>query len=471
MGNSWTDDTADAEESDESDGSTEEETGSAFELELKKAARGSDSMSDIGELQLVNNLEEIDDVQLLKDAWIETSGEKANLIKNRVEELDGEMPEESSDESDDGSEGEPDSGEEQQTLEESTEEAEEDDSDDSGSGWGGSSDESGESSEAAQPSVESMGEMEDDSPEEEEETEETSSQPASGGPPAPSSSVSVQEAAERDRRWKVMVWGPPKLFKTHFCYTMPGPIAYLDLEGKADDLARKFSDKEVQIWQPKDMTAEPDTKFRRAKKALDEALEWLDWWKENEDRTGTIVVDSMSLVWEWAQIHHKIENYPLKEPEDIDLSANFQSSQESDWAVVKEYHNGEFRERITDSDYHFAWTAMERVDFEKTFDDDSSDSAQFMEPRGESTNHYKADTVIRARKDSERGKVGDLVGSNFTDNVFVGMKKPTFPKVRDAVEAIEKAESSENSQSKSTIADQIDAETIIDYDPQMYVNQ
>lgn len=457
MSNSWTNDTADAEEEEESEEQSEPETQSAFELELKKAVRGSESISDISELQLINNLEEIDNVELLKDAWLEASGEKANLLKNRVEELDGDMPEE---------EEEEDAQEEEDTEEESSEEGSDD------SGWGGDSDEDDPSeNEAPEPSVESVEDMEDDGEEEEEESDETESSASSSGPPTPTSGVSVSEAADRDRRWKMMIWGPPKLFKTHFSYTMPEPIAYLDLEGKADDLARKFQDKEVQIWQPKDMTAEPDTKFRRAKKALDEAFEWLDWWKENEGKKGTIIVDSMSLVWEWAQIHHKIENYPLKDPEDIDLSANFQSSQESDWAIVKEYHNGEFRERITDSEYHFCWTAMERVDFEQTFDGENDDNVQFMEPRGESTNHYKADTVIRARKDAERGKVGDLVGSNFTDNVFVGMKKPTFPKVRDAIDAIEQAESSQDPKSKTELADDIDAETIIDHDPQLYVNQ
>jgi hypothetical protein len=266
-----------------------------------------------------------------------------------------------------------------------------------------------------------------------------------------------------------MVWGPPKLFKTHFAYTMPEPIAFLDLEGKADDLAKKFTGKNIQIWQPKDMEADPDTKFRRAKKALHEALNWLDWYRENEGKVGTIVVDSMSLMWEWAQFHHKIENYPLKDPEEVDLSANFQSSQESDWSIVKEYHNGEFRELITDSPYHFYWTAMERVSFEKTFDDD--DNRQIMEPRGEPNNDYKADTVIRARKDSERGKVGDLVGSNFTDNVFVGLRKPTFPTVKDAIERIENAEAGSSDVSRSQMADDIDAEAIIDFDPQMYVEQ
>ncbi|PHQ43924.1 hypothetical protein Z052_01940 [Halorubrum sp. C191] len=288
-------------------------------------------------------------------------------------------------------------------------------------------------------------------------------------PPTPSSAISVEQAAERDRRWKIMAWGPPKLFKTHMGFTMPEPVAFLDLEGKADDIAHKFTNREVQIWQPKSMTAEPDTKFRRTRKALDEALEWLDWHREKRGVTGSIVVDSMSLMWEWAQTHHILENYKLKDPEEVELSANFNSSQESDWQVIKEYHNGEFRGRIVDSPYHFYWTAMERVDFEETFEDEQD--RQYYEPKGEKNNPYKADTILRARKDDDSGKVGDLVGSNFTDNVFVGMEKPTFPKVRDAVNRIEEAESSDEPVAVDELADAIEAETIIDHDPQVYVQE
>lgn len=354
----------------------------------------------------------------------------------------------------------------------------------SDAGWTGDVEEADEEDEEAEAeevsesestsaqAVQSVSEMESSSNEEESaENDVESESGTSDGPPTPADSVSPSDAAQWDRRWKILVWGPPKLFKTHFSYTMPEPIAFLDLEGKADDIASKFEDREVQIWQPKRMEAEPNTKFRRAKKALDQAMEWLDWYRENEDRRGTVVVDSMTLLWEWAQIHHKIENYPVKAEEqgleNIELSANFNSSRESDWAAVKGYHNREFRERVTDSQYHFCWTAMERESFEETFEDE--ENRRFMEPKGEPDNEYKADTVIRARKDKDRGKVGDLVGSNTTDNVFVGLKRPTFPKVEKAIGEIAAAEASDESVDRSELASRIGAEAIINHDPQVYI--
>lgn len=290
----------------------------------------------------------------------------------------------------------------------------------------------------------------------------------SDGPPTFANSLSLSEAADIDRRWKIMIWGPEKMYKSHFGFTMPEPIAYLDLEEKADDIAGKFSEtKDVRIWQPKTMEAEPDTRFRRAKKCLEQAIEWLDWYRENEGRRGTIVVDSMSQMWEWAKSHHKIENYPMTDPEDIELSANFTSSQESDWAVVKQYHNGEFRNLITESSYHYYWTCMQREDFDEIIEGEANQ--KFYEPRGEPNNNYKVDTVIRARTDRDRGKVGDLIGSNYVDNVFVGLKKPEFPKVKEAIERIEEAEKSDEQIVRNELSEEIGVETIIDYDPQLYV--
>lgn len=396
------------------------------------------TVPEIPEIDLVDGIDDVDDESLLKQAYRQLTGnghdEMENIVKNRLHDLDAAIPEPET---------------EQGSLDETTDDPEEEDS--------------GE--EAAEPDVTRLDEEDDQSGTDEEETDESEPEPTSG-PPEPTNAMTPSQVADLDRRWKILTFGPPKLFKTHFGFTMPEPIAFLDLEGKADDVASKFEDKEMRVWQPKRMEAEPDTKFRRAKKALDEALEWLEWHHEHNDEVGTVVVDSISLLWEWAQIHHKIENYPMKDEDDIELSSNFKSSAESDWAVIKEYHNAEFRERITDSPFHFYWTAMERVDFEETLNED--DNNRIMESTGEPKNDYKADTIIHARSHPEHEKAGDLVGSNFTDNRFVGLPRPTFPKLRDAIEQIEEAEASDQDISRAELAEEIGVEAVIRYNPQRY---
>lgn len=427
MTDGWTGDVDDSDEPDEEQGTE------SFTEKLAEAVEEG-SPSDIPELELLENVDEVEDEDLLREAWLQLDGEKENIVKNRIEDLGGSV--DSSD--DDGEVSEDDAG------------------------WGGGEDDADESDDPGM-TIESGEELDEvDSTKESEPTPDSDSSTGAG--------LDMDDLLQRQRRWKIMVWGPPKTFKTHFGLTMPEPIAFLDLEGKVEDTLRTFPrDLDIKVWKPMEMEADPDTKFRRTKKALMQALEWLEMRQERDGDTGTLVVDSMSQVWEWAQIHHKIENYPLKDPDEVELSANFTSSQESDWAVVKEYHNGEFRDLIVESDFHYYWTAKEREEFNESFDDEQN--RRFMEPKGEPDNDYAIGTEIRARKDKDRGKVGDLQGSNYVDNHFAGLEKPTFPKVKKAVEEIEQAEASDGDTSRAQVADEIGAEAVIDYDPQVYTQQ
>lgn len=469
--NGWTGDVEDDDDGDDGEGVEE-----GFVVTLQDHV-DEGTVTEISELEFVKNLDDIENASLLQQAYAQIEGtgnkEKANLVQNRLMEVA---------ENDGTDDSDAEEAEDEGTEDEDPGDDDPDESDDS-NGWGGSTpdeveeedeedeeedEEEVDPEEPAEPPVERLDETEGEDTEEIEgadpEPESALSEPSSG-PPEPASGITPEEASELDRRWKIMVWGKPGLFKTHFAFTAPEPIAFIDLENKAHDIVQKFSNREIRIWQPAKMEAEPDTQFRRAKKALDEALEWLDWWYENEDTRGTIVVDSISLMWEWAQWHHKLENYPMKDPEDVELSANFGSSQESDWGAVKEYHNNEFRSKILDSPFHFVWTAMSSPDYSASLDsEDPRDNP--VEAEGERNNIHKVDSALRARKNSDGGKVGDLTKSNYTDRQFMGLKRPTFPKFRDAIEAIEEAEASE--QPVDLDLNELGIERIIRGDPQYY---
>jgi hypothetical protein len=393
----------------------------------------------IGEAEFFGKIDDVDDVALLEQARNQLDGEKQNIVQNRLEEL-GWSPDDGSDES--GSNG----------------------------GWGGqpvdeveSPDDEDSGSDGAEPEIESLDEMEAEDEalggETDESEAESLSEPAES-PPTPSGSVSVEQAADRERRWKVMVWGPPGLFKSHFAYTAPEPVAFIDTERKAHDIAHKFADREIQIWQPED--------FHEAQDALKEAIEWLDWWRENEDELGTIVIDSMSLMWEWAKTAYKTEAYPMTDNEEVTLSSNMGSSQESDWQHIKGMHNSEFRQWMTDSPYHFVWTAGETEDYAAVMDDDeNTGSSTPMKAEGEKNNVHKADSIIRARKDEDGVKVGDLTKSNFTDHLFLGLERPTFPRLAETIETIEGAETSDETIDREELEAELGVD-IIRGDPSQY---
>ena len=79
--------------------------------------------------------------------------------------------------------------------------------------------------------------------------------------------MDVNEASEQESQHKIMCWSDEGQGKTHFGYTMPDPICFIDTENKADDIAHKFEDKDVYIWQPED--------FDEACQHRDEALNFL----------------------------------------------------------------------------------------------------------------------------------------------------------------------------------------------------
>lgn len=457
MSNGWTGDVEKTDGGEE----TEDAEDNGFEAKMQTFVdRG--AASELPEVELATGVEEVEDEGLLKQAYRQLTGnghdEKEGLVENRLHDLDAAIPEPEGEQS--NLEGDGWGG----TPVDEVDEDEEYECDecgetfDSQSGLNGhqathadddEDEDEADASESDEPAIESVDEMEDQNESLSggvDESESSGLSEQSEGPPTPDGAMSVEDAADRERRWKMLVWGPPGLFKSHFCYTAPEPIAYLDLENKAHDIAHKFEDKEIQIWQPSD--------FHEAVEALDEALEWLDWWQEKGER-GTIVVDSISLAWEWAKTAYKKEAYPMKDAEEVSLSSNIGSSQESDWAHIKGMHNDEFRDIIAQSDYHFIWTAMATEDYAAAIDDDEGGSSTPMKPEGEKNNVHKADTIIRARKDEDGDKVGDMTKSNFTDNLFIGLSRPTFPKVREVVERVESAETSERDVDKGVLEDDL----------------
>lgn len=257
----------------------------------------------------------------------------------------------------------------------------------------------------------------------------------------PSGAITIDEMVERERRWKILVWGKPGLFKSHFAYTMPEPIVFIDLEGKADDISHKFKDKEVYFWQPET--------FREAQENLSSGLDFLEERRKKTGDVGSVVIDSMGLAWEWAKTTYKRETNPMKSDsdlKDVTLSSNIGSSKDSDWQHIKGMHNSEFRKWMIDSDFHFLWTAGEKEDYATQIEDDP-DVTPLMQ-NGEKDNEHKADSVLRAREGEEGEKIGDLTKSNFTDSKFVGLERPTFDKLKNVIEDIEEIETTDRKDKK-----------------------
>jgi hypothetical protein len=243
------------------------------------------------------------------------------------------------------------------------------------------------------------------------------------GDAAPSA-MTTDEAAEQTYLWRILGWAQPGKGKTHFAYTMPQPVCIIDTEGKAHNLASKFEDKVTYIWQPDD--------YDEAREALDEAINVLHKYLEKGHR-GTIVVDSMSEMWEWSKQKYVSKAYQGKTLDEVNLSSNMGRSGESDWKVIKRYHNKRFREVMIDTPFHFYWTAMETDDYEAIMEGEDGNPKK---PVGERDNAYKVDQVLRFVEGADGEPVGQLQKNGLSKFSYTGLRYPTFDKHQQVCEEI-----------------------------------
>jgi len=253
--------------------------------------------------------------------------------------------------------------------------------------------------------------------------------------------MGANEAREKDHRWKILVWGQPGSGKTHFVYTAEDPLCIIDTEGKSDDIAHKFPDKDFYIWQP--------SGYDEALEAVHEALDVLDHYKSENGRIGTICVDSMSILWEWSQQKYVDKFYPSTPFEDAkeQFSSGFGGGQ-SDWKQIKSYHS-DFRQVMTESEYNMVWTAMEEQDYSAKMED----GVDRKKPVGEKNNVYKVDHILHIDQDHKGVPTGSLEKSGLTKYRFTGLEYPTFEKTTEVVNAIEEAELSDEEVEVSELTD------------------
>jgi len=269
---------------------------------------------------------------------------------------------------------------------------------------------------------------------------------------APSSS-SKEEAEDMGHRWRFLVYGNPGVGKTHFACSMPGPIAFIDTEGKGNAIFDKF-DKEIVYWQVED--------YDELSQALAEALDTLNAIKDGDvdgfeaGTIGTIVVDSMALCWEWAQQKYVQMAYPGKSVDDVEFQSALQGGGQSDWKAIKRLHNEEFRKLMLDSDFHFCWTATSSEDYGAVLSGDADEPP--MKPDGEKNNVYKCSELVHIFEGDQGRPMANLRKSALTRIKFGRMLWPDAAKVQDAITTLHDAEMSDEDVHLDNLEDELNVD-------------
>ena len=138
---------------------------------------------------------------------------------------------------------------------------------------------------------------------------------------------SLSETA-KNRGIKILSYGNFSTGKTHFALSSPGPVFIIDTENGASPLAKKFPDAKVlNISNMGDNDIEEKDEVKNFTNYMN-AVDYL--CSRPEIETPTIIVDSISDIWEWAQAYAKIKVFKIGIDERL--------KQQWDWGVINKLY-------------------------------------------------------------------------------------------------------------------------------------
>lgn len=245
------------------------------------------------------------------------------------------------------------------------------------------------------------------------------------------SAMDRSEAIDKPKTDTVLIWADPGDGKTHFGLTMDNPVCVIDTEGKAHEIAHKFdglTDDDPFFWHVEN--------YEEAQAAVREALDVLNAFKDEFGVRGTLMVDSMSKMWEWSKIQYMDEYYPNTDNEEIELGFG---TDIDNWKKIKEIHNENFRALMLNTGFNVCWTARRKDDINKKMEEDLNYTPQ--KPEGEKGNPYEANTILHVHRNNDEGiPQAILEKEGRLKHRYAGLDYPTYDKHLEVVEAIEEVE-------------------------------
>jgi len=130
--------------------------------------------------------------------------------------------------------------------------------------------------------------------------------------------------AKLNRGIKILSYGSFSTGKTHFALSSDKPVFIIDTENGASPLADKFPD--AQVINISNMDSE-NIEEKDEVKNFDNYQNAIDYLvKLPDEQVGTVIIDSISDIWEWTQAYAKIKVFKIPIEDRL--------KQQWDWGII-----------------------------------------------------------------------------------------------------------------------------------------
>jgi len=144
----------------------------------------------------------------------------------------------------------------------------------------------------------------------------------------PSIQFQTLKEAKVDRGIKILSYGNFSTGKTHFALSSKGPVYIIDTENGASPLADKFPDaKVISLSNMDNENVEEKDEVNNFQKYID-VVDYLFNLPDGE--VGTIIVDSISDIWEYAQAYAKVKVFKIGIEDRL--------KQQWDWGIINKLY-------------------------------------------------------------------------------------------------------------------------------------
>lgn len=184
--------------------------------------------------------------------------------------------------------------------------------------------------------------------------------------------------AKVNRGLKILSYGNFSTGKTHFALSSPKPIFIIDTENGASPLADKFPDaKVINIANMENNSIDEKDEVKN----FDNYINAIDYLVSLPDeQVGTIIIDSMSDIWELAQAYAKIKIFKI--PIEQRLAQQF------DWGIINKLYMNPFK-KLINKKCNVIFTARES----EVYDGPGKPSGRFG-PKCQKKTPYLVDIVL-----------------------------------------------------------------------------